>query len=88
MHSRSSFEEERNKKNRQSLTYQLQCPESRGLLREGRHSLPARVAQPAGVHLAHVAHADDANTLFAVHGCLSGCTLQGVCEETSVFSPW
>lgn len=30
-------------------------------------SLPARIAQPAGVHLAHIAHADDSDALSTLH---------------------
>lgn len=46
------------------------------------HSLPAGGAQPAGVHLAHVAHAYDADALAVVHDdCVA---LQRACVERGV----
>jgi len=36
-------------------------------MRDRADSLPARVAQPAGIHLPHVAHADDTDALLILH---------------------
>lgn len=39
------------------------------------HSLPARGAQPARIHLPHVAHADDTDALAIVHDdCGAHCS--------------
>ena len=62
----------------QELTYQVQSCRTRAA-----HSLPSCLAQAAGVHLAHIAHADDTDALAVVH-CDCVYTHCGACVERGV----
>ena len=58
----------------QELTYQVQSCRTRAA-----HSLPSCRAQAAGVHLAHIAHADNTDALAVIH-CDCVYTLRCVCR--------
>lgn len=93
MHSRSSLQRGRSKGEEEDSTYQEEMQGLAGQPGQGRpreHSLPASVAQSAGIHFPHVAHADDANALVAMmHGCLCMDPLHSQVQERSQeFRPW